>query len=116
MKAFLLTFPCIYLTLTRLPVVFPEPSRAVRTTIRSGAVLLAEASGLDGEMGLVLEARILACGQERDSLGDRAADGLDPARLRFGEVVQDIIMDERLVAGTAETDPHPFIAPPPLSC
>ena len=55
--------------------------------VRSGVVLLAEASGLDGEVGLVLEARVLARRQEGRGLGDRAADGLDPASLRFGEVI-----------------------------
>ena len=38
------------------------------------------------------------------------ADGLDPPCLRFGEVVQDIIIDERLVAGMADADPHPLVA------
>ena len=52
----------------------------------------------------------MACGQERDSLGDRAADGIDPARLGFREVIQDIVMDERLVAGMTDADPHPLVA------
>ena len=44
------------------------------------------------------------------AFGDRLADGLDPARLRFGEVAQDISVDQRLVAGVANADPHPLIA------
>src|SRR5277367_1616617 len=60
-------------------------------------------------MGLVLEARVLARGQQWGSLGDRPADRLDPAYLRFGEIAQYIMVDERLVAGMADADPHPLV-------
>jgi hypothetical protein len=104
-------FACFCLAPVRLPVVSAAARGGPRSQgVRSGAVLLAEACRLDGEVDLVLEARVLACGQQGRGFGDRAADGLDPTRLRFGEVIQDIIMDERLVAGMADADPHPLVA------
>ena len=92
-------FSCIYLALIRLPVVSAAARGRPAPGDPSGLGLLAEASGLDGEMSLVLEARVVAPGQERDNLGDRAADGIDPARLGFREVIQDIVMESALSPG-----------------
>src|SRR5271170_3785570 len=75
----------------------------------SGAQLLPEPGRLNREVGLVLKARVLAGGQQGRGVGDRAADGFDPARLRLGEVAQHVIVDQRLVAGMADADPHPLI-------
>src|ERR1700734_681129 len=75
----------------------------------SGARRLAEARRFDREVGFVLKARVLAGGQQGRGVGDRAADGFDPARLRLGEVAQHVIVDQRLIAGMADPDAHPFI-------
>src|SRR5271154_2101734 len=75
----------------------------------SGAGLLAEARRFDREMRLVLEARVVALDQQGRGTGDCAAYGLDPGRLRLGEVAQHVIIDQRLVAGMANADAHPLI-------
>src|SRR5271170_3576386 len=75
----------------------------------SGARRLAEPGRLDREVGFVLEAGVVAGGQQGRGVGDRAADGFDPTRLRLGEVAQHVIVDQRLVAGMADADPHPLI-------
>ena len=79
---------------------------------RSARRLLAEAGGVEREMDLVLEARVLALDEQRRGVGHRAADRLDPGHLRLGEVAQHEIVHERLVAGMADAEPHPpvFVA------
>src|SRR5208282_2152463 len=76
----------------------------VTSNSASGARLLAEARRLNREVSFVLKARVLAGGQQGRGVGDGAADGFDPARLRLGEVAQHVIVDQRLIAGMADAD------------
>src|SRR5271165_28793 len=83
---------------------WPRPTPA-----ESGAGLLAESRRFDRQMRLVLKARVLALDKQGRGVRDRFANGFDPPGLRLGEVTQHVIMNERLVAGVADADPHALV-------
>jgi hypothetical protein len=55
---------------------------------------------------LVLKARVPALDQKGSGVRDCSADGFGPAYFRVGKVAQNEVVDERLVAGLANADPH----------
>src|SRR5271165_5294539 len=57
-------------------------------------------------MDLVLEARILILDQQRRSVGHGATEGVHPAQFRLRKVAQHEIMNQRLVSGMADAEPH----------
>ena len=88
------------------PAARPQTARLRAGGVSYRAGLFAEARRLDGEMRLVLKARVLAFDKKRRGVRDRAANRRDPSRLGFREIAQDEVVHERLVAGMADAQTH----------